>query len=253
MERLGLKACWHYKERVCFASFGGKLQQLWIEPHSNAPSRLFCARADELHSWHVNPQTTQSRSMRRFRVVLILCGFFIISLFATSGRFLVVNQPRKSDVIVVSAGEADRWPALGLKLLDQGYASRLILDVPARRWVYAWNQMELAQEYVQGLPQSKSITICPIYGLSIKDEARDVSPCLQSVGARSVLLITSEPRTRRALSTFSRELSDYDFSVAAAFDAREFGVQWWRHRDWAKLNFDEWVQLMWWELIDRWR
>ena len=36
-------------------------------------------------------------------------------------------------------------------------------------------------------------------------------------------------------------------------DPREFGVRWWRHREWAKTNFYEWLRLAWWELIDRWR
>lgn len=120
--------------------------------------------------------------MRHFRVVCLLCGLFILALFSTSGGFLVVNKPRKSDVIVVVAAETDRGPEIGLKLLDQGYAPRLILNVPAQIKVYGWSQLELAQEYVQGLPNSKLITICPIHGLSTRDEARDVLPCLQSVG-----------------------------------------------------------------------
>jgi hypothetical protein len=41
--------------------------------------------------------------------------------------------------------------------------------------------------------------------------------------------------------------------VAAAYDPNEFGVQWWRHRQWAKVDFDEWLRLIWWELVDRWR
>ena len=44
-----------------------------------------------------------------------------------------------------------------------------------------------------------------------------------------------------------------DFSVAAAHDPREFGVNWWQHREWAKTNFNEWMKLVWWEAVDRWR
>jgi hypothetical protein len=190
--------------------------------------------------------------MGRFRLVSILAGLFIVALGATSGRFLVVNQPRKSDVMVVLAGETDRRPARGLELLDQGYASRLILDVPAEDKIYQWNQAEIARKYIEGLPQAGSITVCPIYGHSTRDEAEDVSRCLQGIGARRVLLVTSDFHTRRALSIFSR-ISRADYSVAAVFDEREFGMQWWRHREWAKVNFDEWLKLIWWELVDRWR
>ena len=180
-------------------------------------------------------------------------GLFLLAAVADSGRFLVVDQPRKSDVIVVLAGETDRRPTRGLELLDQGYAPRLVLDVPAGATIYQWTQTELAQKYVQGLPQAKLITICPIYGLSTREEAREAVRCLESAGGRRVLLVTSDYHTRRVLSIFSREVPSYDYSVAAAVDPREFGMAWWRHREWAKTNFYEWVRLAWWEVIDRWR
>jgi hypothetical protein len=190
--------------------------------------------------------------MGKFRLALIFGGLFLAALAITSGRFLVVNQPRKSDVMVVLAGETDRRPARGLELLDQGYAPRLILDVPAAGRIYQWNQLEIARKYIEGLPRAGTIMVCPIYGHSTRDEAQDVSRCLQGSGAGSVLLVTSDYHTRRALSIFERVLPA-DYSVAAAFDASEFGVQWWRHREWAKVNFDEWLKLVWWELVDRWR
>jgi DUF218 domain-containing protein len=190
--------------------------------------------------------------MAKMRIVFILGGLFVVGLGATSGRFLVVNQPRKSEVMVVLAGETNRRPARGLELLDQGYASRMILDVPADSKIYQWNEVEIARKYVEGLPQAGSITICPIYAHSTRDEAQDVSRCLQGSGARRILLVTSDFHTRRALSIFNRVLPA-DYSVAAAFDPREFGVQWWRHREWAKTNLVEYTKFVWWELIDRWR
>jgi hypothetical protein len=190
--------------------------------------------------------------MGRFQLVFIVGGLLLVALVATSGRFLVVNQPRKSDVMVVLAGETERRPARGLELLDQGYAPRLILDVPADAKIYQWNQAEIARKYVEGLPQAGSITVCPIYGQSTRDEAQDVAHCLQGVSGRRVLLVTSDFHTRRALSIFGRVLPA-DYSVAAVFDQREFGVQWWQHREWAKVNFEEWSKLIWWELVDRWR
>jgi len=190
--------------------------------------------------------------MARFKLVCVVAGFSLLAAAANCGKFLVVNQPRKSDVIVVLAGETDRRPARGIELLDQGYASRLILDAPADTKLYQWDQAGLARKYVEGLPQAGSITVCPVYGHSTRDEAQDVSRCLQGVSVRSVLLVTSDFHTRRALSIFNRVLPA-DYSVAAAFDAREFGVQWWRHREWAKTNLEEWTKLIWWELVDRWR
>lgn len=191
--------------------------------------------------------------MKVARISLVVIGVLAFFLLTTSGRFLVINHPQKSDAIVVLAGETERRPERGLELLGQGLALRLVLDVPADTRIYQWNQLELARDYVKGLPQAAAISLCPIRARSTKGEAQDVSRCLGAIGAHSVLLVTSDFHTRRTLSTFKRMLPQYDFSVAAAFDEREFGAKWWRKRQWAKVNFDEWLRLMWWELVERWR
>ena len=190
--------------------------------------------------------------MKASRIVVIVIGLLVLLLLTSSGQFLVINQPEKSDAIVVLAGETERRPARGLELLSRGLAPRVILDVPADTKIYQWDQLELAQKFVQGLPQPASVSLCPIYARSTKGEAQDVSRCLDRIGAHKVLLVTSEFHTRRTLSTFQRILPGYEFTVAAAFDEREFGVEWWRRRQWAKVNFDEWLRLMWWELVEQW-
>ncbi len=176
----------------------------------------------------------------------------IALLLANSARFLVIDQPRPADVIVVLAGETDRRPARGLDLLRQKLAPRLLLDVPADAKLFQWSELDLAQRYIQSLPEATSITLCPIYGLSTNAESQDVARCLKDHPAQNVLLVTSDYHTRRALSTFKKEVPSYDFSVAAAYDPRQFGAQWWRHREWAKTALNEEVRLVWWETIDRW-
>jgi len=191
--------------------------------------------------------------MRKLRLVMVAALLVLLFFSATSGRFLVVNDPHTADVIVILAGETDRRPARGLELLSQNYAPRMLLDVPAAAKIYGRSMVELSQQYVQQLPEGQSVTICPILGLSTKAEAQDVARCLQQYGAHTVLLVTSDYHTRRALSTFRSELRQYGFHVAAAYDPQQFGASWWKHRQWAKLNVDEWVRLVWWEAVDRWR
>jgi hypothetical protein len=191
--------------------------------------------------------------MSRIRLAILSVGVLLLLFAAASGWLLVENRPEKADVILVLAGETNRRPERGLELLDQGFARRMILDVPANSQIYQWTQLQLAQKYVEGLSQSKAITICPIDGLSTRDEAHDASRCLQEIGAGSVLLVTSDYHTRRALNIFQHEIRGRRFSVAAAFDPNEFGTQWWRHREWAKTAVSEWTKLFWWEMVDRWR
>lgn len=190
--------------------------------------------------------------MRTF-VLRLAVVVLVVVLLANSARFLVIDQPRRADVIVVLAGETDKRPARGLELLRQGFATRLILDVPAQAKLFQWSELDLAQRYVEALPEAASITVCPIYGLSTKAETQDVSKCLKDTTTRNVLLVTSDYHARRALSTFKKELPVYDFSVAAVYDPQQFGTQWWRHREWAKTAFNEGTRLLWWETVDRWR
>lgn len=189
----------------------------------------------------------------RWRAVASLLVVALIVCAANAARWLVVNQPEKADAIVVLAGETDARPKLGLRLLDAGYARLMILDVPAEQRVYQWTEPELAQRWISTLPEAAKITICSIVGLSTKDEAHDAAACLQRASVKRVLLVTSDFHTRRALSTFRHELPSIHFSVAAADSSQEFGPKWWRHREWAKTTLYEWLRLIWWEMIDRWR
>lgn len=189
------------------------------------------------------------------RRTLILIGLAALAMAALShaGSFLVVDAPQRSDIIVVLAGETDVRPTRGLQLLAQGYGRRMVLDVPAAIKIYKFTQLELAQEYIHDLPLAPAISICPIEGLSTKDESKDVARCLDGMQAKSVLLVTSDFHTRRALSVFQRELPGIQFSAAAAHNGTQFGTRWWTHRQWAKTFADEWARLIWWKLVDQWR
>lgn len=185
-------------------------------------------------------------------LILLLAGVILFALEA--GQILVVNAPQKSDLIVVLAGETDRRPALALDLLHQGYAPRILLDVPASTKIYDSTLTQIAADYVRKLPVASEIAICPIAGLSTRDESHDVATCLRSEhGATSILVVTSDYHTRRALSIFRHEIRGRYFSVAAARDDSQFGIRWWAHRQWAKICFDEWLRLIWWNAVERWR
>jgi uncharacterized SAM-binding protein YcdF (DUF218 family) len=189
---------------------------------------------------------------KKVRILAIL--FLLIILLARlSGKLLVVDEPGRSGAILVLAGETDVRFARALELYRQGYAAKIIIDVPADTRIYSWTQLELARKYIETLPESKFMDVCPIRGQSTRDEAKEAAACLQVSAARNVLLVTSDFHTRRALSTFSKEIPNHTFTVAAAYDAAQFGAEWWRHRQWAKTNLDEWLRLVWWEVVDRWR
>jgi uncharacterized SAM-binding protein YcdF (DUF218 family) len=187
---------------------------------------------------------------KRASVILLAIGF--IWLVAHAGSLLVVDNPQHADVIVVLAGETNYRPARGLELLRQEYAPRMLLNVPADSKVFGSDEIALAKESVQRLPESAAITICPIKGLSTKDETRDIAKCLTNTPANRILIVTSDFHSRRALSILRHEIPSKSFSVAAVHDPTQFGVRWWEHRQWAKTCLDEWLRLLWWGAIERW-
>jgi uncharacterized SAM-binding protein YcdF (DUF218 family) len=66
------------------------------------------------------------------------------------------------------------------------------------------------------------------------------------------MLVTSDYHTRRAVSVFTDRLASYRWYVAPARDPSQFGVQWWKHREWAKNGVREWQKMVWWEAVERW-
>jgi uncharacterized SAM-binding protein YcdF (DUF218 family) len=187
---------------------------------------------------------------RRLRLIVLL--LLLLWLAANSAGFLIVDKPEKSDAILVLAGETEQRPVRALELLNQGYAPRIVVDVPAGAKVYGSSFLQIAQQWVAAQPQAPAIVICPIHGLSTKTESSDAAECLRKIGLKSVLLVTSDFHSRRALSVFRKEDPEWTFSVAAAYDPSQFGAQWWQHRQWAKTNVDEWLRMFWWQLVDRW-
>ena len=185
--------------------------------------------------------------------LVVVFVVIVAALASQAARFLVVDDPEKSDAIVALAGETKVRPARARELLRQGVAPRVFLDVETRDVIYDQPLVDIARKYVTGLAEENRVSVCPIAGFSTNAEANDVSRCLQSMDAHRVLIVTSDYHTRRALLIFRHRLPQYQFSVAAARGPESFGDAWWTNREWAKVTFDEWLKMLWWEAVDRWR
>jgi hypothetical protein len=185
-------------------------------------------------------------------LVLALAVGLSVGVAAAAGNYLVLDAPSPSDVILVLAGETNHRPERALQLLAKGFGRRIVLDVPANSKIYEFTQLQLAEKYVQDLPNGAMVSVCPIHGLSTRDEAKDVERCLPQ-GDERVLIVTSDFHSRRALSIFQREIPGRSYSVASSRDEEKFGSRWWTRRQWAKTFVDEWLRLIWWKSVDRWR
>jgi len=190
--------------------------------------------------------------MRRLRLLLVFV-IVAVALASQAARFLVVDNPQKSDVIVVLAGETDARPVRGMELLHEEMGQHMLLDVVTIDQIFDQRLTDLAGRYLAAQPDGARMSVCPIEGLSTKAESADVQRCLEPLGARRILIVTSSPHTRRALAIFRHRLPQYQCSVTAAHDSSRFGLAWWTNREWAKITFDEWTKLIWWEVVDRWK
>jgi uncharacterized SAM-binding protein YcdF (DUF218 family) len=186
----------------------------------------------------------------------VVIGAAILSvLFRQAGNLLVVEQPRRADVIVVLGGDTnDKRYWKGIELLRSGYGRGLIVDAVDQTKMYGHTYAEWAQRFIEETNplQSGTIKVCPIGEDSTIGETKYVQACLADTGARSILLVTSDYHTRRAVSIFRNRLPMYTWYVAAADDSTQFGARWWTHREWAKRAAEEWQKVLWWNLAERW-
>jgi uncharacterized SAM-binding protein YcdF (DUF218 family) len=186
--------------------------------------------------------------------ILFFLGIVLFAVFA--GRLLVADWAERSDAIVVLAGDSmDIRYARGMELLHQGYGKHLFLDASADTHFFGKTPAEYASAFLkqEAGDMSDKVSVCPFAQDSTMTETIYVQKCLSQSEAKSVLLVTSDFHSRRALSIFRKKLPQYHWSVAAARDPDMFGVRWWQHREWTKTAFYEWLKTLWWNGIDRWR
>jgi uncharacterized SAM-binding protein YcdF (DUF218 family) len=185
--------------------------------------------------------------------ILALAAALIFFLLSRAGSFLVVDDPQRSDVIVVLEGSGDTPGYFrALHLMREGYAGKLLLDANVNAEIFGKTEAEMAREYLDRIGQ-QATQICPTAGTSLFAEAADVQRCLQRMGASSAILVTSDFGTRRTLSIFQERLPQYRWSVAAASTPYHFAEAYWKHRGWAKTVLEEWDDFLWWKLVDQWR
>jgi uncharacterized SAM-binding protein YcdF (DUF218 family) len=196
---------------------------------------------------------------KRVKPLIALGTLILLGALAMlrSGKFLVVDHPERSDVIVVLAGDHDdRRYWRGMELLRAGYGHQMQLDVPAGE-LYGRTYAEDAADFVaRSTGDMKSqISVCVIANDSTVQEAPDIARCLAQKypEAKSVLLVTSDFHTRRARWILRSRLPQYRWSVSAVRDPSIFGESWWQQREWAKTCVYEWERLAWWSLSESWR
>lgn len=185
--------------------------------------------------------------------MVLLAAAALFFLLPRAGSFLVIDRPQPSDVIVVLEGSGTVGGyARAVDLMRKGYAGMVLLAANSTPSLFGRSEADLARNYLH-LNRDSLTRICPITATTLYAEAADIKRCLDFTGATSVILVTTDFQTRRAVSIFRKRLPQYSWSVATPSPIYHFAEAYWKYRAWTKTVFQEWQNFLWWKLVEQWR
>jgi len=152
-----------------------------------------------------------------------------------------------SDAVVALRGdpvEGTRRTDEAVKLLAQGYAKTILLDVSGEPF-FGGHEAQIVEAYLRSKGISEQqMQLCQNDADSTAEEARALHRCFERIGARQVIVVTSEYHTRRARFILRHELAGSGVTVRIhpAYDGFYWDTHWWRRRRWAKTYLLETVK-----------
>jgi uncharacterized SAM-binding protein YcdF (DUF218 family) len=194
------------------------------------------------------PQPVGTKIKRRIFPALVVTCLLALLIFRKSalsvlGESLVVSDPlNKADLIYVLAGDFfGNRVLLGADLGARGYAPRVLLSGGPYSTTYSGDlALQFAVEH--GYPP-KLFSAIRISAQSTIDEARALRPVFRSMGARRIILVTSNFHSRRTALVFRLFLPDLQFWIVPAPDADFDPRSWWKVRHSRALFFSEYRKI----------
>ena len=175
-------------------------------------------------------------------LILIVLGFFFRRTVLTGiGSYLIQSDsPQKADVALVLAGDGDGNRILtAAQLARRGYVSRILVSGPSGEYGHYECDLAIPFAVKAGYPESYFLHF-ENHAKSTKEEARDAIVRLRELGARKVLIVTSNYHTRRSAKIYRSAAPDLTFVVVAAPDTNFTPDGWWHDREAEKVVFMEW-------------
>jgi uncharacterized SAM-binding protein YcdF (DUF218 family) len=176
---------------------------------------------------------------------ILLAAIFHTQILTAVGAELVnASPPRKADVAFVLAGDSYGHRILkAAELVRQGYVPKAVISGPDGN--YGFHECDLAIPFAvkAGYPASYFLPF-PNRVHSTREEAAAAALELRKLGARRVLLVTSDFHTRRAGKLFRDAAPDLEFIVVSAPDEHFTVNGWWRDREARKTCLMEWLKTM---------
>jgi uncharacterized SAM-binding protein YcdF (DUF218 family) len=193
----------------------------------------------------------RKRPRRRLLSSLVVAALLVLGLLAFRqqvlirlGESLVVSDPLEhADLIYVFAG--DFWGSrvlLGANLGSKGWAPRVILSGGRYQNVYACDlSVDFAVQH--GYPRSLFLPI-RMEAQSTVDEARAMGPIFHRLGAKRIILVTSNFHSRRAEQVFRLFLPEFEFQMQGSAEGDFDPQAWWKTPQQRQLWFSEYQKIM---------
>ena len=161
---------------------------------------------------------------------------------ALGGYLVKAEAPSRADIAVVLAGDGHGYRVLkAADLVRRGFTTKVLVSGPGG--IYGHNEADLAIAFAvrHGNPESWFLPY-QVSTNSTRSEAQAIVPGLRRLGARRVILVTSNYHTRRAGSLFREAAPDLEFRVVAADDKFFRPGDWWKSREAQKRFVLEWLK-----------
>jgi len=158
-------------------------------------------------------------------------------------NYLVVNEePRPSDVIIVLSGGEFQRVEYGVKLLQQGYADKILFSGGSAQ-VLRRRAISQGVTEEQMLLETKSGTTFEnaLYSANIMREQ----------GFNSAIIVTSPYHTRRVSIIFNEIFKDWEITISPYPYDESISSNWWKDRATAEIVISEYLKLVWHYLFER--
>jgi uncharacterized SAM-binding protein YcdF (DUF218 family) len=177
-------------------------------------------------------------------LVILTLGVFRQQVLTGLGESLVVSDPLEhADLIYVFAGDfLGSRVLLGAQLGSQGWAPTVVLSGGPYQGHCACDlSVDFAMQH--GYPRSLFLPV-PMEAQSTLDEAQAMRPLFHRLGARRIILVTSNFHSRRAAQVFRLFLPEFDFRMESSPDNDFHPDTWWQNPSERRLLFSEYQKMI---------
>ena len=176
-------------------------------------------------------------------VLCLILGTFYQHILMSLGDFLILSQtPEASDIVLVLAGDFFGTRILaGAGLAARGYAKHVLISGTPYQNTY---ECDLAVRFAGSQGYSPDLFLTARHhARSTIEEAITLEPELRRLGARRILLVTSDYHSRRAALVFRLFLPGFEFRTVAAPDKHLQPMSWWKTEQGRHLVFSEYSKM----------